>query len=281
MKKKLPKDHSVVKKGPLSSADLKFIEDNCPTMDVLDISQRLNRAPKQVEKYKNEFLAKAPRIIAKRSETETLRNELHAGANWNVVKQQFTQLELIFYENQYIEYRRHFRETTHMELAQLHQLITLDIFMNRHNIDRKRAQDDIDRITKLLDKEYLRDRNTLTSQELGFITHNEQQVAALKAASTTKTREYKDLLDKHTDLMKSLKATRDQRIRSNQDQGKFIGILYELELESRRSSVSTENALAEMAKQKELERLSQPFQYNDKSIDIPILNHETNLPDYD
>lgn len=269
------------KGGPLSKIEMANIESWISTMDTLDIAERLNRPLKTIEKYKLEFLAKAPRIIAKRSETEEFRRELESSSDWNVIKQQFTHLELVFYTNKYIEYRRHFKEMTAMEMTQLHQVITLDIFMQRHNIERKKAQDEIDRITRLLDNEYKKDVSTLTSADKTFIVNNETRLEALKMTSSQRTKEFKDYLDKHTDLLKSLKSTRDQRIKSNQDQGKFIGLLYDMEIQSRRHSMSTENALAEMAKQKELERLSQPHKYFDNTIDQPILSHLNNNADYD
>lgn len=269
------------KGGPLSKEEMANIESWISTMDTIDIAQRLNRPLKAVEKYKMEFLAKAPRIIAKRSETEEYRRELTSSSEWTMIKQQFTHFELVFYENKYIEYRRHFKEMNSLEMAQLHQLITLDVFMSRHNIERKRCQDDIDRITKFLDGEYKKDPSTLSADEKGHITIGETQLQSLKSTSAARTREYKDLLDKHTDILKSLKATRDQRIKNNQDQGKFIGLLYEMEINSVRNNMVTENALHEMAKQKEMERLSQPFTFGDGMIDQPILSYQTNNPEFD
>lgn len=264
------------KGGPLSKEECKNIEDWLSTMDTLDIAQRLNRPFKTVEKYKLEFLAKAPRIIAKRSETEELKRELSSSSDWNIIKQQFTHFELVFYTNKYVEYRRHFKEINALELSQLHQLITLDVFMSRHNIERKRSQDDIDRITRLLENEYKRDPTTLNGSDKTNIAHNETLLQTLKATSATRTKEYKDLLDKHTDILKSLKATRDQRIKSNQDQGKFIGLLYDMEIQSVRNNMVTENALHEMAKQKEMERLSEIHQFGDGMLDQPILSFENN-----
>lgn len=269
------------KGGPLSKEEMKNIEEWIATMDVLDMAQRLNRPVKIVERYKMHFLSKSPSIIVKRSETEEFRRELHACSDWGMIKQQFTHLELVFYENKFIEYRRHFKETTSMEMSQLHQLITLDVFMSRHNIERKKTQDDIDRVTKLLENEYKKNPDSMTPKEKDGIYHNETQLQALKANSATKTKEYKDLLDKHTDILKSLKGTRDQRIKNNQDQGKFIGLLYDMELQSVRTNMVTENALHEMAKQKELERLSEPHKYGDGMLDIPILSYQTDNPEFD
>lgn len=267
--------------GPLSKEEMKNIEDWISTMDTLDIAQRLNRPLKIIEKYKMEFLAKAPRIIAKRSETEELRRELHSSSDWPLLKQQYTHTELVFYENKYIEYRRHFKEMTSMEMTQLHQLINLDIFMQRHNIERKQTQDNIDLWSKESESLYKRGYSSLSNDEKGRLAQLETMLAAAKATNKDKTSEYKSYLDKHTDLLKSLKSTRDQRIKSNQDQGKFMSILYEMEIQSRRNAISVETALHEMAKQKELERLSQPHQYGDGMIDQPILNYETNNAEFD
>src|ERR1700744_6392683 len=95
-----------IKKGPFSNIEKKNIEDWSIELDALDIAQRLNRSVKQVEKYLREYKANAPRIVAQRSETETLRRELHAASDWGEIKKQFTDSELVFYENAYINYRK-------------------------------------------------------------------------------------------------------------------------------------------------------------------------------
>lgn len=269
------------KSGPLSHTEKKNIEDWLDTLDAVDIAQRLNRPLKIVENYKQEFLAKAPRIIAKRSETEEYKRELHSSGDWPIIKQQFTHLELTFYENKYIEYRRFFKELTAMEMSQLHQLLTLDVFMQRHNIERKNNQDNIDAWSKEAERFYKRDYTNLDNDEKTRLAQLETMLAAAKATNKDKTTEYKSYLDKHNDILKSLKGTRDQRIKNNQDQGKFIALLYELEVNDRRQEMSIDNALHEMAKQKELERLSQPHVFGDGVADQPILSWETNKADYD
>lgn len=269
------------KKGPLSKEERKNIEDWVSTMDSIDIAKRLNRPLKIVDRYKQEFLAKAPRLIAKRSETEELMRELHSSGDWPLIKQQFTHLELVFYENKYVEYRRHFKEMTAMELSQLHQLITLDIKMQRHNIETRQVQESSERLNKEYNKLSNRDYASLDDDEKEQLTKIQGELTALKAASKNKTDEYNSLLGKHTDLLKSLKSTRDQRIKNNDNDGKFIGILYELEIQSRRNEMSFENAVHEMAKQKELERLSQIHRFGDGMLDQAILNHEVNNPEFD
>lgn len=270
---------NTVKKGSFSAAERQNIEEWSISMDALDIAQRLNRSIKQVEKYLREYKANAPRIIAQRSETEELRRELQAASNWGEIKKQFTDSELVFYENSYIEYRRQFKDMTHTEHKQLNQLITIDIFLNRHNQDRKRCQEEIDRIEKLLRKEYEKNIDSLPPKEKqdakNFIIHQEDQLAAHKASSASKTKEYSDYLGKHTDIMKTLKGTRDQRFKAVEEKGKFLAVLEELEIASRRQNISEIMGLTDLAVKKEKERLAAPFAYADKEIDVPILNHTT------
>jgi hypothetical protein len=273
MKKRTIVNHC--RKGPLSNQDKANIEEFMLTMDDIDIAQRLNRPLKQIERYRKEAQSKAPRLIAKRSETEELRRELHALSVWSNIKQQFTDKELVFYENSYIEYRRQFKDLLPTELKQLMQLITLDIMSSRHNIERKHNIEEIDRIEKLLESYHKTTPSTLTDKEKLFIIHNEEMLMACKAASASKTKEYKDLLDKHTDILKTLKSTRDQRIKSLEDRGKFIDILEQLEIQSRRQNISEIVGLMDLAVAKEELRLSQAHQYFDGTIDQPLYNFES------
>lgn len=260
------------KKGPLSNLEKKNIADWLATKADAEIARDLNRALSQVVNYKNEYLSGAPSITVKYTESEEYRRELHAQSNWLQTQREFTEEELVFYENSYVEYRHQFKDMTASELKQLYQLITLEVFMHRHNSDRMKSQKEVERLEKVIAKEYAIDINLRNVEK---ISHLEEQLIACRGASGGKTKEYKDLLDKHNDLMKTLKGTRDQRIKNIEDRGKFISILKELEVDERRRSIGEITGLMDLAVGIEKERLSKPHQYADKMIDQPILNHLT------
>lgn len=270
---------STLKKGMLSKNDKGLIEQWQASMDVKDIAQRLNRAPHQVEKYLREFLAHAPRLIAKRSETEELRRELGASEFWPEIRKQFTDTQLVFYENSYIAYRRQFKDLTSTEFSQLHQLITIDIFMSTHNIERAKTQDEIDRLERVLKKEKEKDWAKLSDNERNFIARMEDGLLSCKVSITSKLKEYDSLGGRHNDLLKSLKSTRDQRIKSLEDRGKFIGLLKELEVKSRRQDIAEILGLVDLSVDNARDRLMSPHKYKDGEIDSPLLNCDTPIPE--
>ena len=260
------------KKGPLSNEEKKNIADWLSFKADEEIARDLNRVLSQVVNYKKEYLAGAPSLTVRYSEAEEYRRELHAQSNWLQTQREFTEEELLFYENSYVEYRHQFKDMTATELKQLYQLITLEVFMHRHNSDRMKSQREVERLEKLIAKEYSVEPPQRNIDKIHLM---EEQLIACRGASGGKTKEYKDLLEKHVELMKVLKGTRDQRIKNIEDRGKFISILKELELEERRRSIGEITGLMDLAVTVERERLSKPHQYADKMIDQPILNANT------
>lgn len=269
---------STLRKGPLSDVDKRNIEDWVEFKTAEESARDLHRSLKQVKRYRDQYLANAPAVVVKRSESDDFIRELHACSNWQDIKEQFTDGELIFYENTYVGYRHQFKDMTSTELTQLYQMITLEVFMNRHNRDRRKIQEEIELFEKLVRKE-----RELPEKERAVdkLMHMEDALLACRSATGAKTKEFKDLLDKHSDIMKTLKGTRDQRIKNIEDRGKFIGILKELEITERRKAIGEITGLMDLAVAQEKERLAAPHQYMDKSIDQPILNSETCLPDED
>jgi hypothetical protein len=270
-----PKKVVVNKSGPLSNKEKKFIEDWQDEKDVKDIALLLKRTVQQVSLYKQEFLSGAPKVTVERTEAEAFKRELHGHSSWKALIKQFTNEELMFFEDDYVEYRKQFKDMTATETKQLHQMITLDVFMQRHNIDRINMQYEVERIEKLLNKEYKRDQTLMSAEEIQYLMHLETQLNGCKAASVSRTKEYKDLLDKHQALLKDLKGTRDQRIKSIEDRGKFISILKQMELEDSRNKMGEVIGLMDLAVEKEKQRLSLSHQYVNGEIDQPILSPES------
>ncbi len=276
-----------IKSGPLSSKEKVCINEWIATYSDKEIAEALNRTPSCIKDYRLQYLDTIENTpskiesIPQEDEADPIRRELHNHSSWPSLQKQFTTEELTFFENDYVEYRKQFRDMTHAEVKQMHQMITLDIFMQRHNIDRIKNLEEIERVDRLLKVEYKKEQHLLSQEDIQYIMHLETQLQACRSASVTRTREYKDLLDKHQAIMKDLKATRDQRIKSIEDRGKFIGVLKQLELEDSRNQVGEIIGLMDLAIAKEKDRLSQRHQYADGMIDQPILTAETVLDNDD
>lgn len=267
------------KPGPLSNQDKHLIQEWLITKDENEIARSLRRPLHQVQKYKKLILSEAPQITVRASEAEELRRELRSHSSWDAIQQQFTDDELLFYENSYVEYRKQFKEMTSTELKQLEQLITLEIFMKRKNIDRINFQEEADRTAKLLKKIY--NKEDLSPEDQANANQLEILIQSARAASIGQTKEHTDLLKTHQGILKDLKATRTQRISNLDQQGKFIEILKNLEIVERKKGISEIVGLMDFAVAKEKDRLSQPIKYADGFIDQPILTHENLIDDED
>ena len=200
---------STLKKGALSKTEKRYIEDWVAEKDDIAIAELLNRSVTQVQKYKAEYLAGAPRLVTKRSETEEFRRELHGLTMWKRVQQEFTKLELTYFENDYIDLRHQFTDLIATEKKQLFNLITLDIFMHRHNKERVKVQNEIDKLETDIKTEQAK-----TNPNQDKLARWQDQIQACRSISNNQTREYNELLTKHQGILKDLKGTRDQRINS-------------------------------------------------------------------
>jgi hypothetical protein len=176
------------------------------------------------------------------------------------------------FENDYVSLRHQFKQLVHTEFKQVKHLIITDILMHRHMIERRRNQEEIDRLERLIKKEMQKPE---IQQDLALINGLIQNLQANQAASSQKTKEYKDLQEKHQSLMKDLKATRDQIYKNVDQKGKFLDILKMLTDQDSRKLVDEEVGLYNEAAKKEAEKLSRHHKYRDGVVDRPFLNAET------
>ncbi len=152
---------------------------------------------------------------------------------------------------------------------QVKQAIILDVFMNRHNSERMQSQREVERLDRLLEKEY---KNPMVDP--GVIEGLESTLQANKAAGNQRTKEYKDLVEKHQAILRDLKSTREQRIKNVDQKGKFIEVLKMLAQDDLRSIVNEEVGLHYAAAQGEKKRLQQHHTYRDGVVDKPLLTPE-------
>lgn len=263
---------SVIKRGQLSNEEKKLIQEWIDLKSDEDIARDLKRALKQVQEYKKIYLSSSPAIRAKRSEVEEAKRELRARPEWNQLQDEFVESELIFFENDYVALKQQFKELVHTEFKQVKQLITLDILMHRHMTERKRSQEEIERLERLLKREY---DKPAVQQDIQLITQLETNLQANKAASSQRTKEYKDLQEKYNDILVKLKATRDQRTKNLDQKGRFLEILKMLTDEDARRIVNEEVGLYKLGVEQEKKRLAELHKYKDGVVDRPLLTPET------
>lgn len=264
---------STRKRGALSTEDKNYIQRNVHEMTVQEIADNLNRSINPVEKY---IQQNNLHIHNKEEEKELaiLEKKLTIKPYWPEVKAQLTKNELAYFISTWSNLYMQFREdVTYSEELSIKQLIVIEILMDRSMKERRVHQEDLERIQKSLDEEYAK---SVEVRDKDMIISLETQVAFSRTAISAFTKEHTTLLNERKFLDKSLKATRDERIKRLEDGNtSFTGILRMLEDERLRERLGKEAELMRMAKDKAKEDLSEWHQYADDTVDRPFLSPET------
>ena len=109
-----------------------------------------------------------------------------------------------------------------------------------------------------------------------YIGNLEAQLSFMRTAIPAYTTEFQKLCEKKDSVTKSLKATRDQRVKRIEDsKTSWIGVIRALEDAELRDRVGDEVELMKIAKDRAYDRLGQNHQYMDNKVDRPILNADT------
>lgn len=114
-------------------------------------------------------------------------------------------------------------------------------------------------------------------QDKELIFNLERQIASLRAAKESLSREFKDLQTKKASLYKDLKATREQRVQKLESNKKTLSSLIQQILRDPEFFETEGKYLEKMrlAMEEEKKRLSDYHTYEDGAVDRPFLNSET------
>jgi DNA repair exonuclease SbcCD ATPase subunit len=133
-------------------------------------------------------------------------------------------------------------------------------------------------MVKSLEQEInLEKRQDSDQQDKEMIFNLERQIASLRAAKESLSREFKDLQTKKASMYKDLKATREQRIEKLENNKQTLASLVNKILRDPDFYEQEGKAIEKMrlAMEKEKERLSDYYTYADGTVDIPFLNSDT------
>ena len=268
------------RRGPFSNKEKQQISECVEQNKSLEeISLIINRSTKQIANYCNGLHLDKPAPNLRRTEDEELTIELHSQADWKMLQEELTNKELVYFEVEYISYRKQFKDLTKTEIKQLHNLIKLEIKMHRHDVDLSKASKDLDRMERLLKQ--LNDENDGTDLHVNnpntqMIIDLTTQIQACRTSTGAKSKENNEFLSKHSDILKQLKSTREQRVKNLDDEGKFIGLLKKLEEEDKRRSMAELIGLVDLSVEAEKDRLSASHKFADGTVDNPLLFPDNN-----
>lgn len=265
------------KVGRLKKNEQDYILANADKMSVEDISEKLNRSPKQVKST----IERIPSLPKKHSPViAELRIGLKESALWKTLKDEFDSDELVFFEEQYLALMAQFRqgneEVLHTEENQVFKVIKMDILKHRNAIRQKRNKKEIERNENI--HEHILKSGKLTPDKKADLDTLELKISSLLAQQSQFSSEYVKLEEKHQKLMEALKATREQRVdKINNGKIDFLGLLRTLDDDKIRDENEKYIEMMRRATKSEKERLTELYTFSDGEPDYPLLSEDTFL----
>ena len=263
-----------MKTGRLSKDEWAFIEFNSDKMSAAQIAKELDRAIEPIQKHLQK-LGKG-KDLRKNLQTQA-EYDLKKRPYWRELQAQFSEseLEILLYHWKEIvsQFRKDILATEELQII---DVVKLEVLMNRALREQQYSKNKIAEFDEMIEFEK---RKATEDQAREFIFGLERQIATLRAAKESLSREYKDLQTKKSAMYRDLKATREQRIAKLEDNKEtFSGLVQKLVRDP--DFVEEQNLYMEkmrLAVMKEQERLSDYHEYEDGTGDQPFLTPETIL----
>ena len=258
------------KRGKLSIDEMNFIRQNCFNISIEEIAETLNRTKTPVQK----FIDKENLKLRNMSDDEHLLVGLRDRYYYKELKKQFGDPELIFFEHQWIDYFKQFSEdVTHTEEMEILEVIRTEVLINRGMEDRQEVLRNIARLNKLIEDEMDKPPATRDTQALASF---QTQLGAAISSKSAYINEHEKLLTKKERLLKDLKGTREQRKRNADDaKTNFTSWLRQLDSKEFRQQEGFDMEVHRVAAEKAMDKLAQYHEYEDGTVDQPMLNSDT------
>lgn len=235
-----------------------------------EIARHLKRNPDSVKKYmRNKGLMKYYAQTQEKDETPDITRM----QCWREIQSQFTKEETESFKYHWTQVASQFANDNilHTEELQIIDMIKLEILMNRV----LKQETDIRLKIKNLEKEVIDEKNK-PGPDIDLIRNNESQLAALYAATASISKAYQELLKDKNNILKSLKGTRDQRLKAiESNKETMAGYFRELfNNPKKRKELGEYLEKKRLAAKEEYIRLSELHTYADGSVDHPLLTPE-------
>lgn len=261
-----------MKIGRLSKSDWDYIDANAENLSPEKIAENLGRTVESVEKYLKKLGKSFNKHEAFAVQAEY---DIKSRPYWKELKAQFSddELELFLYHWKQIiaQFRKDVLATEELQIV---DTIKLEVLMNRALREQQESMERVRALDAEIELEKARDSD---QQDKEMIFNLERQIASLRAAKESLSREFKDLQTKKASMYKDLKATREQRIEKLESNKQTLSSLVNKILRNPDFYEQEGKALEKMrlAMEKEKERLSDYHEYADGTVDQPFLTPET------
>ncbi len=265
-------DKPVNKPGRWTVAQMEFMKENVGTMTIEDMARQLEKNPITVKKYCVEKLGMSEdakvAIMAK--------FDIKKSPIWDELKMQLSEGELdtfmYHWQNLMVQFSKDIPLST--ERMQMVELVRIEILINR--VMRKLKDTDV--IYKKSEDELFQEKSQpLDQRDQNKIIRLEMLITSLNTSRAQLSKDYKEFMTKKEDILRTLKATREARIKRIEDSRETIQTWMAsiVDSEEHRRNLGLEMKKQQLALYQELSRLSEYHCYEDKSIEQPILNYQT------
>lgn len=274
----LPKDGDA-KRGRLSHVEMAFIRANIKEMGAEAVAKEINRTEDTVREFaKKEAISFDEFIPELGFEQNVLAAKFRETPEWETIREEFTEKELKYFEYKYGKYMSQFKDDVlPTEENQIFQAIKFELLMRRNLLSVKKSKQDVLRNEKEIQRLLLKyEGQDLPDNTRSLITNLENQILSIRSGMNTQSNEFVKLSEKHSNLFKELKATRDQRVSKAENSAKDIFTLMKQMQDPRfREKEGRQQALVKLATEKEKKRLGDYHTYEDGQLDRQILSADT------
>lgn len=260
----------VMKTGRFSLNEMAFMRSNVDDLTIDQIAEKMGRAVTSVYAWieKNVGFSNQDKI-----EVE-INSELKGKPYYKELMKQFSTDELEMFEFHFKKMWAQFKDDVfHTEEMQIIDTIKLEILMNRIL---RSQQDTVDKVL-VCNRQIEDEKRLVENANRDLIFQLERQIANLMASQETLSRDYKDLQSRKAGMLKELKGTREQRIKSIEDSKQTFASLINV-LTSKpevRRAIGLEMEKMRIASEAERARLSGEIKYEDGNFDRPLLNSQS------
>lgn len=240
-----------------------------------EISKKINRDPESVDKWIEKNIGKTE----EQKEEIELQNELRGTPYFRELKRQFDEEDIEIFEMHWQNLWKQFKnDVFHTEEMQIMDLCKIEVLMNKIRRDSKSDENRRDDLSYLLSEEMKRqpmdDEDARERSER--IMNINRQLDSISQATSSREREYKDYLKEKNNMLKTLKGTRDQRIKDiESSKDTWPGLIKKISGDHDfRDKMKEMWAKVWMATEKKKIELAEPIEYEDGRMDSPVLRPE-------
>lgn len=260
--------------GRIGKKAERYILDNYQDKSLEELAEHIQKTPESVRKKLAQLGIDYATKDAKRAGAYA---DIRQSPYWKQLKAELTSDELELFIEHWKEIISQFQDDVfHTEKIQVMDLIKTEILMSRDLMAEKRQAEIVEMASKRMQE--INDDLSLSLDEKEELLHavtTELGMAISVGKDIRKS--YKDLATEKSKMVKSLKATREQRVqRLNDSKENFSAWLAEIMSDSqKRRQVGLEMEKMRLSMEVELERLSDYHIYEDGEVDQPFLTPDT------